>query len=378
MDRVDENIKNKEYKNATDKCITLNELSLGRLISYISNITLNIPEGKPVNTEVDTGITTIGATTLECNSVVNSTVQHVTKPKLRIKIFGNWCYSSDLVKLWDKMSKGSSAQGNPVWNDFQIVSEEPADYYVIVNCPPNKEEKFDKKRSIVFRMEPNMKDRSDIWGEWADPDEKEFLKVCKHENGEYNNFEWHLSKTYNELRLHTPLKNPDYNNVLSAVLGDKYKEIGQVKRVDFVKFLESKGLPVHVYGNNKWNYKDYKGSLPSHCKDDGIFPYKYHFNAENNPIFNYCTEKVLDGILGECLTFYWGCPNIHTLIDPRAYVILTLTNFEKDYQTIKKAIEEDWHTQRLPYIREAKRKILEEQQFFPRLEKILKEKKILE
>jgi hypothetical protein len=38
---------------------------------------------------------------------------------------------------------------------------------------------------------------------------------------------------------------------------------------------------------------------------------------------------------------------------------------------VKKAIEEDWWSQRLPYIREAKRRILTELQFFPRLEREL-------
>jgi ribosomal protein L23 len=38
---------------------------------------------------------------------------------------------------------------------------------------------------------------------------------------------------------------------------------------------------------------------------------------------------------------------------------------------IKKAIEEDWWSQRISYIKEAKQKILNELQFFPRLEKII-------
>ena len=88
-------------------------------------------------------------------------------------------------------------------------------------------------------------------------------------------------------------------------------------------------------------------------------------------IKNYYTEKLIDGILGECLVFYSGCPNIRDFIDERAYVYLELSNFEKDYGIIQKAIQEDWYSKRLPYIREAKYKILNELQFFPRLEKFL-------
>jgi hypothetical protein len=48
-----------------------------------------------------------------------------------------------------------------------------------------------------------------------------------------------------------------------------------------------------------------------------------------------------------------------------------LANFEKDYQTIQNAIKGNLWEERLPYIRQAKQKILNETQFFPRLEKII-------
>lgn len=278
----------------------------------------------------------------------------------RIKILTNWCSTEEITSLWSKMIPDNS--------NILLTINEPVDYYVIINSPPQNSV-YDKKRTIVFQMEPFM-DKDTKWGEWCNPDKKEFFKICRHIDGEYNNNEWHLSKTYHQLCN----ENIEKNQILSAVLSSKYKDIGHTKRVDFVKFLEKKGLSIHVYGDNKWNYKDYKGSLPYHCKDNAIFPYKYTFNAENNSIWNYYTEKLIDGILGECLTFYWGCPNIRSYIDERAYVKLELSNFEKDYQTICKAIREDWHTQRLPYIKEAKKKILNELQFFPRVERIIKSK----
>jgi hypothetical protein len=284
---------------------------------------------------------------------------------IRVKLLCNWTSSENLVKIWSKMSKGNS-----VWNNIVIVSCDPADYYVIINSPPENAV-YDKKKTIVFRMEPYMERRPDMWKEWADPDGKEFLKVCKHSEEEYNNNEWHISLTYTQLCRNPVIKNPAYDKVLSTVLSGNYRDIGHIKRIDFAKFLDSKGLTLHVYGDNRWEYKHYKGSLPYHCKDEGILPYKYTFNAENQSIPYYYTEKLIDGILGECLTFYWGCPNIRELIDPRAYIQLELSNFEIDYLIIRKAIEEDWYSQRLPYILEAKKRILNDLQFFPRLEKIV-------
>ena len=48
-----------------------------------------------------------------------------------------------------------------------------------------------------------------------------------------------------------------------------------------------------------------------------------------------------------------------------------IKDFEKDYETIKKAIKDDWWSIKLPYIKKAKKRILNELQFFPRIEKII-------
>jgi hypothetical protein len=281
---------------------------------------------------------------------------------IKIKLLCDWCSSKKLADLWNKMS-----QGDYRWNNIEIIWEdhECPDYYVVINMPPAGTI-INKKKTILFRMEPNMEKNQKFWKEWSDPRDSDFLKIYRHEN-DYNNNEWHLSKSYSEL---SKMNLVNKTNCISTVLTAKYTDPGHVKRVDFVKFLEKK-MDIDVFGENRWQYKNYKGSLPYHCKDDAIFPYKYTFNVENFSIKNYYTEKLIDGILGECLVFYSGCPNIKDFIDERAYVYLELSNFEKDYGIIQKAIREDWQSKRLPYIRQAKYKILNELQFFPRLEKFL-------
>ena len=285
--------------------------------------------------------------------------------RLRIMLLCNWTNSKSLCDTWNKMSKG-----NYTWNKLQIVWDDiDVDYYVVINCPPIN---FfpPTEKTILFRMEPHM-DRSKYqWGDWSNPKREMFLFAGFHDT-HYNNNEWHISKTYQELKSSSPEKT--VLNILSTLVSDKYKDPGHVKRIDFLKFLQEKGMTVHHFGGNKFGWKNYKGQLPLHQKDDALIPYKYTFNVENHSIPNYYTEKLIDGILSECLTFYSGCPNIKEHIDCRAYVYLELGNFEKDFQTIKRAIEEDWWSERITYIRRAKEKILEERQFFPRLEKIIRE-----
>lgn len=336
METVEDLLKNNRYQEALSECSKNNMLYLGMILGKI----------------------------LRVYPVVQDPLDPVKLT--RVKLLCNWCSSREITALWSKMS-----QGNGRWNSIQLVVDGEVDYYVIINAPELGVE-YDKKKSIVFRMEPEMY-KNPQWGEWSNPISENFLKICKHEEGEYNNNEWHLSKTYCELvnELANELNSGIKTGILSTVLSEKYTDPGHIKRIDFVKFLEKKGQSIDVYGSNRWRYKDYKGPLPYHNKDNAIFPYKYTFNVENKSINNYYTEKLIDGILGECLTFYSGCPNIKKYIDERAYVYLDLSNFQKDLETIQKAIKEDWYTQRLPYIKQAKKKILNELQFFPRIEKII-------
>jgi hypothetical protein len=50
---------------------------------------------------------------------------------------------------------------------------------------------------------------------------------------------------------------------------------------------------------------------------------------------------------------------------------LELEDFEHDYNVIKTMIENDEWSKRIEYIRLAKQKILNEQQFYPRIAKII-------
>lgn len=320
----------------------------------------------------------------------------------------NWIPSSDLCKLWNKMSKGGYS-----WNSIRIVWEaNKADYYCIINRPrqsisgvknednlaihmfndscrnttyiyadngqsicvscgkqvyilSNDKTEFttdEKKRTILFSMEPNS---AGIWN----VDRNELMSFNDH--SVYNNLEWHISKTYIELTTGVITKNNKLDRVVSTILSSRYVDPGQKKRVDFAKFLDTKqGITLHTYGANL-ECKNYGGKLPYHMKDKGLLPYKYTFNVENNSIPNYFTEKLIDGILSECLVFYSGCPNVGEYIPEGAFVYLDLNDFEGSYNTIKDCIDRDEWSKRLPCIREAKMKILNELQFFPRLERII-------
>lgn len=371
--KIDHLIAQGNMAKVLQECIQENQLWLGLLIAKIIQENEFSPEfhdayGSLLKlTKNDTQpIPPTQSKTPTANINLQELCQDTDEKKYtRVLMLCNWCDSRTLCNLWNKMS-----QGNYTWNNIKIVWSEPCDYYCVINCPPISIIP-DPRKTIYFSMEPNAPLNKRLWFDWAQPKPEEFF-FCGRHDLVYNNNEWHLNRSYKELLEEPVIKDPRVSNVLSTVLSDKYRDIGHVKRIDFIKYLDNKGVvPVHVFGSNKFKYKTYKGSPPPHCKDEAMFPYKYVFNAENHQIRNYYTEKLIDGILAECLVFYWGCPNLRDFIDERAYCQLDLIDFAKNQAIIKQAIEENWWEQRLPFIQAAKKDILQNRQFFPRLERIL-------
>ena len=251
---INNHLKNNKLEYALQECRKNNKTGLGSLLSLNTDY---------FNIDVKT----------------SSDLLKTRTPNIRVKLYCNWLTSEELCNLWNKMSKG-----NYTWNNIEICWEGKYDYQVIINSPHSFEtDEFNLNKTILFRMEPHM-DKNMSWGFWTNPDPDLFLKFHSHESS-FNNCEWHISKTYNELMESTITKND--SNIISTILSSKYTDPGHKLRVDFIKFLDTKeDVHVDVYGHDL-GYKNYKRSLPYHKKDDGLIPYRYTFNVENFQIDNY-------------------------------------------------------------------------------------------
>ena len=289
-------------------------------------------------------------------------------PQLRIKMLYNFGDSQSICNEWNIMSR---TPGNMTWNNIKITHEDNnIDYYVIINKPFNNEQVYIPEKTIIFQMEPYCYNDSQnwgvkTWGEWAKPDPSKFLQVRSNEKF-MNNCTWGIEN----------IKEPVKISQISTICSSKYYDPGHIKRIDFLKFCENKNekslFSIDIYGNdNNHNFKNYKGSLTNANKGSGINPYKYYFMGENNIEYNYITEKLWEPIIGECLCFYYGAPNLSDYINPLAYVALDLNNFEESYNIIKNAIETDLWSQRIDIIRQEKYKIINYYNFFPTVERII-------
>ena len=288
------------------------------------------------------------------------------KQIIRVKFIGNfWDTSKQLIDEFKLMIPNNL----DVFENIQITDEDyDIDYYVIINMPKDDSTYYDPNKTFVFSMEPDV--MKETWGKWRHPNPNDFLYV----HDKLNPVQWRFTylSSFNDNDA-----NKIYNKV-ACILSHKKYFIGQKKRIDFVNVLE-KGECEHiidVFGKENYhNFYSYKGVVPNDNTSNILTQYKYYFMCENSEQLDYATEKIWEPIICECLCFYWGCPNLSEHIDSRAYVKLDLNNMEESKCIVKRAIEEDWWSQRLPFIRAEKQKILTKLGFFPTLKNIIESKR---
>jgi FkbM family methyltransferase len=287
-------------------------------------------------------------------------------PKKRIKVIYNWNTGKELIKDWSIMNNHQS-----IYKHIELVdNDEDIDYYIIVNKPSNENTKYIPHKTIIYQMEPWIYDENKnwgikTWGKWAIPDSNLFYHIHSHDKY-LNNVQWQINipNTFPEKR----------KDKIVSVLSQKNFDKGHQYRIQFIKHLENKNKNyIDVYGKKNYHsFKNYQGPLKDDQKENAFQEYKYVFSCENNSEYNYATEKIWESILCECLTFYWGCPNLDDYIDKRAYITLDLSNKEESEKIIEQAIKEDWWSQKIDIIRREKEKIIHNLGFFPNLERILK------
>ena len=279
-------------------------------------------------------------------------VKKKVQKKPTVKIIGNWASSQTMAK----------ETGTMPHSDVTLTWKDEADYYVILNIP-SVEESYDPTKTIVFQMEPWVYDDKKrwgvkTWGEWANPDPKKFLHV--HNRRFLNPATWTLTGDLDTF----PVKQDD----TCIILSHKKHDTGHKFRLDVVA-----NGKIDVYGKENYHsLLNYQGPVPEDNRYNVYSKYKYVLAVENNSEVNYATEKIWEPLICECLTFYWGCPNIEQHLDRQCFVRLP-TDPVKAAEIIRQAVKEDWWSQRIGAIREAKKKVMNEYGLFPVISKIIKE-----
>lgn len=275
---------------------------------------------------------------------------------IRIKLTTNWCDDNQIREEFNKCTKENDYK----WNDLYLIpgDEEDYDYVVVVNFPTKS---IRLKDAIILDAEtlPSRRQWSNLY-----TDKGRFFKHFSTE--EYFTLDkWYIERTYKQL-----LESPTKTKVMSGIVSANNSLEGHQDRLNFCfYFLDNLSYYDH-YSRHPLNMKSYKGALDD--KADGLMDYKYTFNAENYRENNYITEKLLDGILCETLTFYDGAPNVAEHIDPRCFIQIDLKKPGEALEIIKTSIENNEWEKRIEFIREEKKRLMNDRNVLNIIDKIIK------
>jgi hypothetical protein len=158
---------------------------------------------------------------------------------------------------------------------------------------------------------------------------------------------WHVCRSYDQLAGGDfPAKDAN----LSVICSDKATIDGHRRRLRFVEgLIEHISMPRFGRGFNalsdKW---------------DGLAPYRYSIAIENSQHDHYWTEKIADCFLAGTVPIYWGAPNIRDYFPAEAMIVLDTLDPREAARIIKAEATKEGYEKRLPALREAKRRVLED------------------
>lgn len=297
---------------------------------------------------------------------------------IRVKPLCSWTTPEALFAVIAKQSQDGEGRWGDLW---MSPHHERPDAWFVVNSP---------RRHGAWFAQPHRPERTVLWSvehskaawrkkyhydRWQQ--DGRYLAVLDHAR-RLNWVEFHIGRSFRELVASPPSGTDGHEKTrtLSAVIGSAFDLDGHRKRIELLRDLDQRDLsflatPFDHFGHdNRHGLGHYRGSLAPYHKEPGLEPYRYSLAIEATSERNYATEKIFDCLLCETLPFYWGCPNLEEWLDPECFVRLDLDTPGAAYRTIRDAIEGDEYTRRLPAIRRAKHRILEEYNVFPVLARL--------
>jgi hypothetical protein len=164
--------------------------------------------------------------------------------------------------------------------------------------------------------------------------------------------------TYDEIAAFQP---PPKTRKISTVCSSRAGKLTlHYKRVQFTERLRSDLPELDVFGH---------GVRPISDKAEVLNPYEYHIAIENHVYPHHLTEKLPDAFLGYTLPFYHGCPNASRYFPEESFVPINFEDYERTRDIIRSTIANNEYKDRLPYIIEARRRVLDEHNLFALLER---------
>jgi hypothetical protein len=253
-----------------------------------------------------------------------------------------------------------------IWDNIQFTVDpvEECDYVVMLNNNMKCESVVRCPSENIWALiqEPYVKGFTD----WMVEGHKLFSRVYTHhipsDDSKYiisqPALPWHINKSFDQL---SKMDIPEKSKTLSWIVGNPLSIPGHFKRLSFLKFIQDKSpIKIDLFGRAVCFIDD---------KWDGLAPFKYSLAIENSCSPDYWTEKLADCFLSWTIPIYYGCTNLEKYFPEESFIRIDIDKPEIAIDRIKSAIKNNEWEKRLPALKTAREKVLNQYQLFPHLAK---------
>jgi hypothetical protein len=247
--------------------------------------------------------------------------------------------------------------GRGVWGACRFT-EDPApdpDYVIVCNhVHADVTLEIDPDRVWLFVQEPPVaayrwiragyRDYGRIFG--PDP----LLRDQPPHRCQHGCLPWQVDRSYDELSAAPP---PAKRVDLTWVTSNARYTDGHRSRLRFLERLRPR-VPLELFG---------RGFRPIGDKWDALAPARYALAIENHSTPHYWTEKIADCFLAGALPLYWGDPAIADSFPLESFVWIDIDDPDAPRQ-VAAIVRSNLAERRRDALLEARRRVLEEHQFF--------------
>jgi hypothetical protein len=163
---------------------------------------------------------------------------------------------------------------------------------------------------------------------------------------------WQIHRTYDQLNNGSCFSGKQ--NDLSFITSNYAARKGHRNRLKFLDQIRGK-LEFDLWG---------RGFRDMHDKADALWPYRYSLVIENSRYQDYWSEKFADALLCGTLPFYYGCPNISSYFSNEVFIPVDISKPAEAIDIIRTSISNGEWEKRRQAMESARKKILDEYQFF--------------
>jgi hypothetical protein len=272
-----------------------------------------------------------------------------------------------IVKSWTKPDLlRQTPGGTGTWGDIRFTLDpvERCDYLILLNHVPEAiTVKVPRENIWCFIQEPPL------------PAYRCFEKGFRHYHRvftqdlrlhgpkftqSHGSLPWHVGKTYDELKASEP---PPKTKNLAWITSNLGAHKGHRLRLQFLDRLRSSGVPFDLFG---------RGFNPVADKWDGLAPYRYAIAVENHSCPDYWTEKIADCFLAGAMPIYFGATNLTSYFPADSFVWVDI-NDPAAPQRVAEIVASDLAEKNQAALHEARRRVLDEHNLFPRLARLIAE-----